>query len=88
MDFTTEGLTLEERYDILNKVKPIPIGITCYKAGGFIGDTTTVEVDSSNQEMVTMFWNSLYFLNKEDADYATDMEHAKYEAWLYAPWSH
>lgn len=32
MDFTTANMSLEERYDILNKVDLIPIGTICYRA--------------------------------------------------------
>ena len=33
MDFTTQGMSLKERYDIWNKVNLIPIGTICYEAG-------------------------------------------------------
>ena len=39
MDFTTDGMPLEERYDILNKVDLIPIGTICYRAGDFAEQT-------------------------------------------------
>ena len=39
MDFTTAGMSLEERYDILNKVDLIPIGTICYRAGYFAEQT-------------------------------------------------
>lgn len=82
-DFTTEGMSLEERYDILNKVDLIPIGTVCYKAGDFTENTEEIVVEETNQKVVTMFWNSLYFLDKEKADKATFKAHAEYTNWLF-----
>lgn len=82
-DFTTEGMPLEERYGILNKVDLIPIGTVCYKAGDFAEYTEKIVVEKTNQKRVTMFWNSLYFLDKKKADEATFKAHAKYSNWLF-----
>ena len=82
-DFTTEGMSLEERYDILNKVDLIPIGTVCYKAGDFTENTEEIVVEETNQKVVTMFWNNLYFLDKEKADEATFKAHAEYANWLF-----
>lgn len=82
MDFTTQGMSLEERYDILNKVNLIPIGTICYKAGDFTKWTKEIVVNEENQKRVTMFWNCLFFLNKEQADYATEKAHSEYGNWL------
>lgn len=84
MDFTTANMSLEERYDILNKVDLIPIGTICYKAGDFTEQTEEIVVEEANQKSVTMFWNCLYFLDKERADYVTDKAHSDYADWLYS----
>lgn len=83
MNFTTANMSLEERYDILNKVDLIPIGTICYKAGDFTEQTEEIVVEESNQKLVTMFWNCLYFLDKERADYITNKAHSDYANWLY-----
>lgn len=84
MDFTTANMSLEERYDILNKVNLIHIGTICYKAGDFMGHTKQIVVNKENQKQVTMFWNDLYFLDEEQADYATSKAHSDYENWLFS----
>lgn len=84
MDFTTENMSLKERYDILNKVDLIPIGTICYKAGDFVEQTEKIVVNEENQKRVTMFWNCLFFLDEEHADYVTDKAHADYGNWLYS----
>ena len=83
MDFTTANMSLEERYDILNKVDLIPIGTICYEAGDFTEWTKEIVVNEENQKRVTMFWNCLFFLDKEQADHVTDKAHSDYANWLY-----
>lgn len=84
MDFTTANMSLEERYDILNKVNLIPIGTICYRAGDFAEQTKQIVVDEANQKQVTMFWNSLYFLDEEQADCVTCRAHADYGNWMFS----
>lgn len=85
MNFTTDGMSLDERYDILNKVDLIPIGTICYQAGKNSTEfTKEIVVGEENQKYVTMFWNCLFFLDKEQADYITDKAHAEYAE--YAKW--
>ena len=48
MDFTTASMSLEERYDILNKVDLIPIGTICYRAGDFTEQTEEIVVEEAN----------------------------------------
>ena len=83
MDFTTAGMSLEERYDILNKVDLIPIGTICYRAGDFTEQTELIVVEEANQILVTMFWNCLYFLDEEQADCVTRRAHADYDNWMF-----
>lgn len=84
MDFSTKGMSYEERRELLNKVELIPIGTICYQAGDFSDWTKQIIVNEKNQKLVTMLWNSSYFLDKEKADYVTDMAHADYADWLYS----
>lgn len=83
MDFTTKGMELWEREELLKKVNPIPIGTICYEAGDFSEYTKQIVVNEDNQKQVTMFWNSIYFLEKEKADYVTNQAHADYGDWLF-----
>lgn len=81
-NFTTKGLTLEKKLDLFERIDPIPIDTVCYKAGDFVSDTEQVTVNEVNQKEVTMFWNSLYFLDKDRADTVTCIAHADYGTWL------
>lgn len=56
------------------KVDLIPIGTICYEAGDFSKYTKQIVVNEDNQKQITMFWNSIYFLEKEEADYITNQE--------------
>ena len=50
MNFTTQGMSLEQRNDILNKVELIPIGTICYKAGDFTECTKKIIVNKDKKE--------------------------------------
>lgn len=80
-NFSTKGMLLEERYKLLETVEMIPVGTKCFKSGDFAEYTTSIIVTEENQKTVTMFWNALYFLKKEDADMVTCQAHAEYGAW-------
>lgn len=82
MDFSTEGMKLSERYLLLNSVELIPVGTKCFASGDAFEHTKEIIVSEDNQKIVTMFWNSLYFLKYEDADRVTRREHATYSDWL------
>ena len=81
-EFSTSGMDLWERKDLLKKVEPIPIGEQVYKSGGAWSCTEIVLVTKENQEEVTMFWNALYFDNKKDAEERTGIAHANYGNYL------
>lgn len=78
MNFSTKGMSLRQRYEVLEVVDLIPIGTICFRAGDFATDTQKIIVTRENQESVTMFWNSLYFLEKEKADEVTLQERIDY----------
>ena len=84
MDFTTAGMSLEERYDILNKVDLSPIGKIGDRAGECTEQTEQIVVEEANQILVTMFWNCLYFLDEEQADCVTSRAHADYDNWMFS----
>ena len=50
MDFTTEGMTLEQRYELLEHVDLIPIGTVCYEAGDFTN--WTKEIIVTEEELI------------------------------------
>lgn len=81
MNFSTMGMTLDERYEILDRVDLIPIGTICYRSGDFTDYTKEIIVNEDNQKQVTMFWNCLYFLDKNKADIVTQREHTAYGIW-------
>lgn len=78
MNFSTKGMTCFEREELFKTVEPIPLGTEVYKAGGAFDWTAPVVVTKENQKMITMFWNSMYFLSREDADQETMNAHSKY----------
>ena len=71
-------MTISERYELYNKTKPIEIGELVYKAGDAFDWTEEIIVDKSNQKEISMFWNSLYFASKKDADIMTRRAKAAY----------
>ena len=48
----------------------IPIGTKVF--GVYLGNIKQVQVDEYNQKMITMYYNTLYFLKEEDAEKAKD----------------
>ncbi len=60
----------------------IPIGTVCYRAGNFTEYTQEIVIDDNNQKLISMLWNSTYFLNKKDADRVTYKNHCEYEYWV------
>lgn len=83
-NFSTEGMTINERYDLLKHIELIPIGTKCYRAGDFTELTEEIVVTEENQKIVTMCWNSTYFLDKNKADMVTmraHMEYSSYQEW-------
>lgn len=79
--FNTTGLAINERKELLKKIKLIPIGTEVFKAGDFAEGTEKLLVTEENQKIVTMFWNDLYFLEQEKADAKTNQAHADYNKW-------
>lgn len=81
LNFSTEGMTISERYALLDKIELIPIGTKCFKAGDFTEWTEEIIVTKENQRIVTMCWNSTYFLCKDKADRVTARAHMGYSVY-------
>ena len=56
----------------------IPIGTVVYEAGDFASWTEKLVVDKSNQKIISMFWNRLYFDDEKKADFQTNRAHTEY----------
>lgn len=67
LDFSTYGMDFGERQDSFRNGNIVPLGTKCFKAGDFLEDTTEVTVTEENQRLISMLWNSGYFLSKDDA---------------------
>lgn len=67
LDFSTYGMNLEERQDSFRNGNIVPIGTKCFKSGDYLETTSEVTVTEENQRLISMLWNSGYYLNKEDA---------------------
>ena len=83
MNFSTQGMPLWEREKSYENGNKIPIGTVCYKAGDFVDNTEKIVVTPENQKTVSMFWNSLYFLDEEKANLKMSQSKAEYGHWLF-----
>ena len=80
-EYNTTGLDYFERKALFNTVIPIHIGETVWYAGDCWEYPSPVKVDAGNQEMITMFWNSLYFDEQEKAIKKNNIFKARYGSW-------
>lgn len=83
MNFTTAGMKLYEREESYESGNVISIGTVCFKAGDWLENTEKIVVDSDNQKEVSMFWNSLYFLDEERANQKMQQSKADYGNFLF-----
>ena len=68
-NMSTAYLPYKKRVLVANNML-IPIGTKVF--GVYLGNIKEVQVDECNQKMITMYYNTLYFLKKEDAEKAKD----------------
>ena len=68
-NMSTVYLPYKKRVLVANNML-IPIGTKVF--GVYLGNIKEVQVDECNQKMITMYYNTLYFLKKEDAEKAKD----------------
>lgn len=83
---STSGMSLSERYELLEKYEKIPIGDKVWRAGDFTERESLITVTKENQNEITMFWNALYFDSEKEAELKTNIAHAEYGGWLYSAW--
>lgn len=82
LEFSTNGMNYIQRQKSFENGNIVPIGTVCYEAGDWLENTKKVVVDESNQKIISMLWNSKYFLNKEDADKMMLYSEREYWHWL------
>ena len=68
-NMSTAYLPYKKRVLVANNML-IPIRKKVF--GVYLGNIKEVQVDECNQKMITMYYNTLYFLKKEDAEKAKD----------------
>lgn len=68
-NMSTAYLPYKKRVLVANNML-IPIGTKVF--GVYLGNIKEVQVDECNQKMITMYYNTLYFLKKEDTEKAKD----------------
>ena len=68
-NMSTVYLPYKKRVLVANNML-IPIGTKVF--GVYLGNIKEVQVDECNQKMITMYYNTLYFLKEEDAKKAKD----------------
>lgn len=82
LSYSTKGMPSWAREELINKIGLIPIGTKCWKSGGAWDVVSPVVVTEDNQEIISLSWNSFYFLKYEDAEQHTNMSHGKYGSYL------
>lgn len=75
----TTGMRISDRFKILDEML-IPIGTKCYAVR--FNNIEEIEVDASNQRLITMYYNSTYFPSKEDAENIIKNGHDSSNQWL------
>lgn len=68
-NMSTAYLPYKKRVLVANNML-IPIGTKVF--GVYLRNIKEVQVDECNQKMITMYYNTLYFLKEEDAEKAKD----------------
>ena len=68
-NMSTAYLPYKKRVLVANNML-IPIGTKVF--GVYLGNIKEVQVDECNQKMITMYYNTLYFLKEENAEKAKD----------------
>ena len=68
-NMSTAYLPYKKRVLVANNML-IPIGTKVF--GVYLGNIKEVQVDECNQKIITMYYNTLYFLKEEDAEKAKD----------------
>ena len=68
-NMSTAYLPYKKRVLVANNML-IPIRTKVF--GVYLGNIKEVQVNECNQKMITMYYNTLYFLKKEDAEKAKD----------------
>lgn len=84
LNFSTKGMDLSQRKESFENGNVVPIGTICYEAGNWLENTKKIIVDEDNQKIVSMCWNSSYFLDKEKADKEMNISKSMYYDWLYS----
>ena len=85
-EYNTSGMSLPERYQLLKKVIPIPIGEIVWDSGDCWSYPEPVTVTNENQKEITMFWNSLFFDNEEAATERNDISRGNYSSYQANAW--
>lgn len=84
LNFSTKGMDISQREKSFKNGNVVPIGTVCYEAGDWLENTKKIIVDEDNQKIVSMCWNSSYFLDKEKADEAMNVSKTMYYNLLYS----
>lgn len=83
LNFSTKGMNIVQRSKSFENGNIVPVGTVCYEVGNWLENTKKIIVDKDNQKIVSMCWNSSYFLDKEKADRETNILTSRYYDLLY-----
>ena len=78
-NMSTAYLPYKKRVLVANNML-IPIGTKVF--GVYLGNIKEVQVDECNQKMITMYYNTVYFLKKDDAEKAKDTIQLIHMSWI------
>ena len=85
-EYNTTGMNLHEREVLFNKVIPIEIDAIVWYSGDCWSYPEPVNVTKDNQKRITMFWNSLFFETKEEAEKKNAIAKGNYGSYMMGVW--
>lgn len=88
LSFSTAGMTLDKRELSFQEGNIVPIGTVCFRAGDWLDNTKQIIVTEDNQKEVSMFWNSLYFMDENKANEKMNQARIEYNEWIISLYWH
>ena len=82
LNFCTRGMSEYEREESFKNGNVVPIGTVCFSSGSAFEEVEKVIVSEKNKEQVSMFWTSLFFLDRETAEYENAVARDEYGHYL------
>ena len=78
MEFDTTGMDFNSRMELFRKTEPVKLNTYVFFSGDHTEGPSAVKVTEDNQQIISMFWNSIYFEDMKSAKRANDIARKKY----------